>query len=370
VYLMMGAGLAALGVRWTRALRPNESIRDRTAVILVATAATLLWVYVAKEPMDVVIAALCALGAVTALQAQRLGWAGISLGLLVMSRDQMIPVAALGVLVVLLGLLRRHDVKGALRLAVPAATGAVLVGIVNQSRYGGFTRFGPGYDKVVHYGTSIGTVADSIFSINAGLLFLAPLCLVGIALTWPQWIRDADRPRSAILSITLALGTFASVLLIHPSADYQQIWSWGRSCRYLVPMVPLTAFLVPRRPIAWQRIVAGASVVLGVAWSLPMLLVPYNAQQRLNAHPSLDGPAVWRQYELIPTVIRNSIHLIVHGSSPYSHSAYFASLWQVEAVRSVGRVSLLLSIPLTIIVLVKAMWVWQTSRLSSAPSPH
>ena len=43
-YLLMGAALIYLGTRWTKALRPEESIGDRGQVVLFASAVTLLWV--------------------------------------------------------------------------------------------------------------------------------------------------------------------------------------------------------------------------------------------------------------------------------------------------------------------------------------
>jgi len=365
-YLLFGGALVLVGIRWTAALRPTESLVDRGQVVILATATTLLWVYVAKEPMDVVIAGLLALGAVAARQADRVGWSGIALGLLLCSRDQMIPVALVGAAVLVIPLLFERRWAPALRGALPMILAIGALALTNQARYGGVTHVGPGYAGIVTYGTSLQTIVDSLLSPQAGLLFFAPLCLVGIATTWPAW-RRPGRPTSAPLAVGLALTITASVLFIHPSSSYLDIWSWGRSCRYFVPMVPITAFLIPRRPTGALRPVIWASAIVGGLWSAAMLLVPYDAQQRFYPGTSPNGPSVWRQVVLIPKVVSNSLHLIVHGTSPYHHSAFFVSLWQVGTVRSTGRLSLLLTIPATVVALLLVAWLWRALR--SSP-PH
>ena len=356
-FLVLGGLLVVLGTTWTAALHREETERDRGQLVLVATIATLLWVYVAKEPMDVLLAALLALCSVRALQAERVGWAGISLGALLCARDQMIPVAILGAVAVILPLLRSKRFVDAVRAGAPVLIALGLTGLVNSARYGSPTNAGPGYQHVVSYGFSGSAIINSLISPQAGLLFFAPLCLLGIAWAWPRWLRDPGRPTSALLAMTLTLAMVASAWFIHPSGGYLEIWSWGRSCRYLVPMVPLTAYLVPRHPLAAMRPLTWLAAGVGALWSLPMLLVPYDAQQRFYPRSSPDGPSVWRQFTLIPRVVGNSIHLLVHGSSPFHHSAYFVSLWQIGTVRSLGRASLVLSIPLTALGLGLGIWL-------------
>ena len=371
-FLLLGGAIVVLGTKWTAALFPEETERERGELVLVATAATLLWVYIAKEPMDVLLAAVLALGAVCALQARRVGWAGLSLAALLCARDQMIPVALLGAAVLLVPLLRSRRFGDAVRAGAPVIVALGLTGLVNSARYGSPTNAGPGYEHVVSFGLSADAVLNSLLSPQAGLLFFAPLCLLGIAATWPRWIKGPRRPASALLAVTLTLGILASAWLIHPSGSYLEIWSWGRSCRYLVPLVPLTAFLVPRHPLAAMRPLTWLAVGIGALWSLPMLLVPYDAQQRFYPLSSPDGPSVWRQFVLIPRVIENSIHLLVHGSSSLHHSAFFVSLWQIGMVRSLGRASVVLSIPLTVVSLGLAAWLlielMRSERPDRAPS--
>jgi hypothetical protein len=372
-YLLFGGALVLVGIHWTAALRPTESLIDRGQIIILATATTLLWVYIAKEPMDVVIAALLVACAVAARQADRVGWSGIALGLLLCSRDQMIPVALVGAAVLVIPLLLERRWIPAVRGAFPMLLAIGALALTNQARYGGITHVGPGYAGVVTYGTSLQTIVDSLLSPQAGLLFFAPLCLVGIATTWPGW-RRPGRPSSALLAVGLALAIIVSVLFIHPSSSYLDIWSWGRSCRYFVPMVPITAFLIPRHPVGTLRPIIWIAGLVGGLWSAAMLLVPYNAQQRFYPGTSPHGPSVWRQVALIPKVVSNSLHLIIHGASPYHHSAYFVSLWQVGTVRSAGRLSLVLTIPVSIVALLVAGWLWQTlrsspTRLDDARSP-
>ena len=139
-------------------------------------------------------------------------------------------------------------------------------------------------------------------------------------------------------------------------------------------MVPITAFLIPRHPVGTLRPIIWIAGLVGGLWSAAMLLVPYNAQQRFYPGTSPHGPSVWRQVALIPKVVSNSLHLIIHGASPYHHSAYFVSLWQVGTVRSAGRLSLVLTIPVSIVALLVAGWLWQTlrsspTRLDDARSP-
>jgi hypothetical protein len=368
-YLVLGGLTIAVGVRWSMAMRPGESMRDRTEVALVATFATLMWVYVTKEPMDVVMAALFALCAVAAAQEGRLGWASLSLGLLAGSRHQMIPVALVGAVVLIWGPLRRRSLRGVLLAGIPVGISLVLVGLVNLARYGDVLRFGRGYDHIVTYGTDLTTVISSLISIDGGILFFAPLCAVGIIATWPFWRDPHTRPVSAALTVALTIGIFASVVLIHPSGSYLSIWSWGRSCRYFVPLMAITAFLVPRRPRGPIRPMAILATVLGLVWSAPMLLVPYNAQQRFFPLTSPDGPSVWRQYQVIPKVLRNSFDLIVHGTSPYDHSAYFASLWQVETVRSAGQVSLIATGAISVVAAGLAIAIWRAKGPEPSRTP-
>ena len=101
--------------------------------------------------------------------------------------------------------------------------------------------------------------------------------------------------------------------------------------------MPLALGLCPLPTTAFAKVVGGTAALLGCFWNAPMALVAYNAQERIPPLAGFHPPSVLRQYELIPEVARNSVHLLLHGHSPLHSSAYFFPDWQIEAIRVAGR---------------------------------
>jgi hypothetical protein len=67
--------------------------------------------------------------------------------------------------------------------------------------------------------------------------------------------------------------------------------------------------------------------------------------------------------------ISRSFDLIVHGTSPYDHSAYFASLWQVETVRSAGQVSLIATGAISVVAAGLAIAIWRAKGPEPSRTP-
>ncbi len=352
-FALLGAAMVALGMRWAADVGDTAPTRSRALVIFVATFGTLLWVFVAKVPMDIALAATLCLAVVVLSQRGHDLWTGVALGLLVLSRSQMVAVAAVGLIIAVLPHLRRRELGAALRLSAPVAAGLLILLATNRARFGGILKFGHGYDHLVHYGLSWKGVTELFFSTDSGLVFFAPLVLVGAGSLWWRW--RSDGPRSAPLAVGLSLAILCSVLVIHPlPQDLLHAWyGWGQGCRFLVPMIPLTTYLLPLPLGKVTKLLVPLATLVGVVWSGSLLLVPYDAQERLN--PGVNHPSALGQWRILPTVWSNTWHLITTGSSPWHHSGYFVSLWQVEVVRLGGIVTLALTIPATIALLVVAV---------------
>lgn len=352
-FALLGATMVGLGMRWSIDVGDTASRSTRALMIFAATFGTLLWVFVAKVPMDVALAATLCLLVVVLVQRDHDWWIGVALGLLVLSRSQMVPVAAVGLGVAVVPLLRRRALMPVLQLCLPVAGALLILLATNRVRFGGFLKFGHGYDHLVHYGLSWKDTTEFFFSTDSGIVFFAPLVVVGAAMLWWSWRHDG--PRSAPMAVGLSLATLCSVLLIHPlPQDLLHAWyGWGQGCRFLVPMIPLTTYLLPLPMGAVTKVLAGFAVVVGVVWSGSLLLVPYDAQERLN--PGVNHPSALGQWRILPEVWSNTWHLISTGSSPLHHSGEFLALWQVEAVRIGGSATLVLTIPLTIALLVAAV---------------
>ena len=323
---------------WRKTLFPKENSSTTTAVLSVLVVATPLWVYVAKAPMDVVVTAAAFTVAVCALEQEHWNVAGVAFAAALLSRDQAIPVVLLTLGYLGVRLLRRGEFRQLVRLATPVVVAGVLALGVNAARFHGPLHFGPGYQSHISFVPSV--LLQLLFSPRTGLVFFAPISVVATISAAVFWLRRDDRSPSVPIAFCLITLTFCSAFLVHPNTNPSllgQWYGWGAGVRFVLPAMPLALGLCPLPTTAFAKSVGGTAALLGCFWNAPMALVAYNAQERIPPLAGFHPPSVLRQYELIPEVARNSVHLLLHGHSPLHSSAYFFPDWQIEAIRVAGR---------------------------------
>ena len=323
---------------WRKTLFPKENSSTTTAVLSVLVVATPLWVYVAKAPMDVVVTAAAFTVAVCALEQEHWNVAGVAFAAALLSRDQAIPVVLLTLSYLGVRLLRRGEFRQLVRLATPVVVAGVLALGVNAARFHGPLHFGPGYQSHISFVPSV--LLQLLFSPRTGLVFFAPISVVAAISAAVFWLRRDDRSPSVPIAFCLITLTFCSAFLVHPNTNPSllgQWYGWGAGVRFVLPAMPLALGLCPLPTTAFAKVVGGTAALLGCFWNAPMALVAYNAQERIPPLAGFHPPSVLRQYELIPEVARNSVHLLLHGHSPLHSSAYFFPDWQIEAIRVAGR---------------------------------
>ena len=323
---------------WRKTLFPKENSSTTTAVLSVLVVATPLWVYVAKAPMDVVVTAAAFTVAVCALEQEHWNVAGVAFAAALLSRDQAIPVVLLTLSYLGVRLLRRGEFRQLVRLATPVVVAGVLALGVNAARFHGPLHFGPGYQSHISFVPSV--LLQLLFSPRTGLVFFAPISVVAAISAAVFWLRRDDRSPSVPIAFCLITLTFCSAFLVHPNTNPSllgQWYGWGAGVRFVLPAMPLALGLCPLPTTAFAKVVGGTAALLGCFWNAPMALVAYNAQERIPPLAGFHPPSVLRQYELIPEVARNSVHLLLHGHSALDSSAYFFPDWQIEAIRVAGR---------------------------------
>ena len=323
---------------WRKTLFPKENSSTTTAVLSVLVVATPLWVYVAKAPMDVVVTAAAFTVAVCALEQEHWNVAGVAFAAALLSRDQAIPVVLLTLSYLGVRLLRRGEFRQLVRLATPVVVAGVLALGVNAARFHGPLHFGPGYQSHISFVPSV--LLQLLFSPRTGLVFFAPISVVAAISAAVFWLRRDDRSPSVPIAFCLITLTFCSAFLVHPNTNPSllgQWYGWGAGVRFVLPAMPLALGLCPLPTTAFAKVVGATAALLGCFWNAPMALVAYNAQERIPPLAGFHPPSVLRQYELIPEVARNSVHLLLHGHSPLHSSAYFFPDWQIEAIRVAGR---------------------------------
>ncbi len=352
---------------WRKTLFPKENSSTTTAVLSVLVVATPLWVYVAKAPMDVVVTAAAFTVAVCALEQEHWNVAGVAFAAALLSRDQAIPVVLLTLGYLGVRLLRRGEFRQLVRLATPVVVAGVLALGVNAARFHGPLHFGPGYQSHISFVPSV--LLQLLFSPRTGLVFFAPISVVAAISAAVFWLRRDDRSPSVPIAFCLITLTFCSAFLVHPNTNPSllgQWYGWGAGVRFVLPAMPLALGLCPLPTTAFAKVVGGTAALLGCFWNAPMALVAYNAQERIPPLAGFHPPSVLRQYELIPEVARNSVHLLLHGHSPLHSSAYFFPDWQIEAIRVAGRAGEVGAFLLSCALAGSLVWLRRARDASSA----
>ncbi len=351
-FVVLGSAMVWMGVTWGALLTPGRTGAWRARLIFVAFVATPLWVYVLKVPMDVVIGTALCLLAVLAIERNQVALGGAALGLVLLSRDQLIPVALVGVGVMAVRYLWLRQWRSSVVVIGPALTALGAMALINNARFGSPTNFGPGYQS--SFGVNIKVLAELLFSFRSGLVFFMPLAIFGAFFLWRN-LHPAHRPTvSVILAGALSITIFLTAFLIHPNQnpDLLQQWiGWGGGCRFLIPAIPLVLFAMP--PLRGRVVTSLASlaVAVGTFFSGSMLFVAYDAQERIAPVAGNHPPSPFRQWELVPTIFHNTWELVAHGVVNFHSSAYYLPLWQIEVARLHGRVTLLATVPATLLLL-------------------
>ncbi len=366
-FVLLGGVMVWMGVRWGSALVPANSSMHRARITWAAALATPLWVYVVKVPMDVTLAAACCLLVVVAIERNRFVVAGIGFGLVLLSRDQLIPVAVVGAMYVALRYARAQMWRRSLMIVVPVGLAGLLLAVVNAARFGSPTNFGPGYQS--SFGFNGKVLLELLFSLRSGVIVFMPVAVIGAWFLWRELAPSRRAPASIMVAAVMSLTMFLSAFLIHPNAnpDLLQQWiGWSGGCRFLIPALPLVLCALP--PVR-HRVTRAAALVCGAVGAVAsgsMLFVAYDAQQKISPIAGNQPPSPLRQWALVPTVARHTWDLLVHGIVAFHSSADYLPMWQVEAVRVHGRVTLLFTLPVT----VAALWgAWRLSRIfRSAPT--
>ncbi len=294
---------------------------------------------------------LTALGLVLAterLLARRPLAAGSALGLAVLTRSQNVLLAPVFVLVTW----RREGLRSALTVVGGIIPSLVLVAAYNMARFEHPLRFG--YEDVGF--TTPLTVGLSGLLLNPykSVLLFAPV----VVLLPPAFAALWQRNRAAFA----LLGANLSVTLVVTATwfAWHGGWSWGP--RLLLPgLIPALAAIPPWLTTARRTRAAVLLVALGLAVSLPALVVPTQAQQLEAAAPDpsthfLDTPPVWspsaaRQAQLVvPTTTYSARHLF-SGQDDGRNYLRYLSLWQFGASRVLGPLGLAAAATATTVLL-------------------
>jgi len=234
----------------------------------------------------------------------------------------------------------------------------------NAARFGSAFNFGPGYQSSLSWNTRV--LLELVGSWSSGLLWFAPLALWGVV-TLVRRARGGDS--SVRLALVLVGSTLLSAVLIHPNrnTDLLQQWiGWSGGVRFALPALGILIASIPEPRRFASRLALASAALVGFVWNLSMLLVPYNAQERIAPVAGFHPPQPWRQWSLVPTAWHNTWHLIVTGSTSRHSSAFFLSFWQVGALRQYGRVTLLLTLPLSAGLLVGGVLVLRRAARDEA----
>ena len=168
------------------------------------------------------------------------------------------------------GRVATYGLRDALRTAAGAVPGIAATFAYNIARFGHPLSFG--YEDVGFTTPLLTGLSGLLFEPRKSLLLFAPIAAVLPLALWHLW--RSDRAGFVLIAANFGI-TFAAVAMWFA---WHGGWCWGP--RLLIPgLVPAIAAVGPWlvRPARWR--VAALLFALGVAVSLPAVLVPTQAQQ-------------------------------------------------------------------------------------------
>jgi SAM-dependent methyltransferase len=294
-----------------------------------------------KEFFSEPLAALAVVVSVERLLARRPAWAGLALGMAVLTRPQnliFVPVAAAVVW-------RTQGSRAVLRLGVGLLPGVALTFAYNWLRFGDPLKLG--YEDVGMTTPFLEGAAGLLVDPLKSVILFAPIVLLLPAAFLRSW-RD-NRPATILIAAYVVI-TF---VLTATWFAWHGGWSWGP--RLLLPAVLLAVVLIG----PWMTTVRRAWVAVGLfsagfLISLPAAVVPTQTQQLetppvppethfLDTQP-LASPSIVRQSELVAPVARYSIEHRYDGEDDGRNYLRYLSLWQFGAMRELGRAGLAISL--------------------------
>lgn len=152
--------------------------------------------------------------------------------------------------------------------AACVATGLALQLWLNHVRWG--SPFASGYNEPVLTGDLGVGLWHLTVGINRGLLWHAPIAVVGLAAAVATWHRRTP------WSLAVILGTAGLLVLTARFYEFGGSWAWGP--RYLLPVVPaLAASAALTVHAARGRLLVWAAVLVGFLFTLPGVLVDPSA---------------------------------------------------------------------------------------------
>jgi SAM-dependent methyltransferase len=327
--------------------RLGARVSAATLVAVGAVLGTFVLPY-GKEFFAEPLAALALVLTVERLLARRPAWAGLALGMAVLTRPQnllFVPVVAAVTWLT-------QGPRAVLRLGAGLLPGVALTFAYNWLRFGDPLKLG--YEDVGMTTPFLEGAAGLLVDPLKSVVLFAPIVLLLPAALLKSW-RD-NRPAAILVIVYMAI-TF---VLTATWFAWHGGWSWGP--RLLLPAVLLALALIgPWMTTARRTRIAATLFAAGFVISLPALVVSTQTQQLetppvppethfLDTQP-LASPSIVRQFELVVPVARYSIEHRYDGEDDGLNYLRYVSLWQFGAMREFGRAGLSVALAGTAVLL-------------------
>ena len=316
--------------------RLGARVTAATLVAVGAVAGTFALPY-GKEFFSEPLAALALVVAVERLLARRPAWAGLALGMAVLTRPQnliFVPVAAAVAW-------RTQGPQAVLRLGVGLLPGVTLTFAYNWLRFGDPLKLG--YEDVGMTTPFLEGATGLLVEPLKSVILFAPIVLLLPAALLRSWRVNRQAATMIVGYVALTFVLTATWFAWHGG------WSWGP--RLLLPAVLLAVAVIgPWMTTVRRTRVAIVLFTAGFLISLPALVVSTQTQQLetpavppethvLDTQP-LASPSIVRQFELVVPVARYSIAHRYDGEDDGLNYLRYLSLWQFGAMRELGRAGL------------------------------
>lgn len=325
-----------------------------------AVAGTFMLPY-SKEFFSEPLAALCLVVAIERWLARRPATAGLAMGFAVLTR----PQTLLLVPVFLLVAWRRDGVPTSLQMVAGVVPGVLATFAYNAVRFGDPLRFG--YQDVGFTTPFLTGARGLLFEPTKSVLLFAPvIVLLPFALRF-LWKRD--RWTSVLLTANLAITFVVAATWF----SWHGGWCWGP--RLLLPgLIPALAAIGPWASTGSRRMMTVLILVGGTAVSLPAFILSPESQllevsppppetHFLDSQP-LSSPSVTRQMALLPGAVRYSIAHPYEDRRDGLNRLRTLSLWQLGAMRALGRQGLIAGAAGTTLLLLSAAAAGRKVRIS------
>ena len=310
-----------------------------------------------SEPLVV----LCLVVAVERWLARKPATAGLAMGLAVLTR----PQTLLLVPVFLFVAWRRDGVPASWRVTAGLVPGVLAMFAYNAVRFGDPLRFG--YQDVGFTTPFLTGARGLLFEPTKSVLLFAPVIVLlpfALRLLWQR-----DRWTSVLLTANLAITFVVAATWF----SWHGGWCWGP--RLLLPgLIPALAAIGPWASKGSRRMITVLILVAGALVSLPAFFLSPESQllevsppppetHFLDTQP-LSSPSVTRQFALLPSAVRYSIAHPYEDRRDGLNRLRTLSLWQLGAMRALGRQGLIAGAVGTTLLLLAAVVAGRRVRLS------